>query len=120
MCFFVMGRKNGHTKDSSSPLLVLDLADVKSTHVFLGDVSVFPAVGKVEPRLGGSLPSTRKGLSRCGGERYAKAPSSSAVPTYKEIGCLDASPKVRLLTLRVLGPWGGHGSLKAVASLLLA
>ena len=119
MCFFVMGRKNGHTKDSSAPLLVLDLADVKSTHVFLGDVSVFPAVGKIKPRLGGSLPSTRKGLSRCSGERYAKAPSSLAVPTYKEIGCPDASPKVRLLTLRVLGPWGGHGSLKAVASLLL-
>lgn len=45
----------------------------------MGDVSVFPAVGKVEPRLGGSLPSARKGLSRCGGERYAKAPPSSAV-----------------------------------------
>ena len=36
------------------PLLVLDLADVKSTCVFLGDVSVFPAVGKVEPRLVGA------------------------------------------------------------------
>lgn len=79
MCFFVMGRKNGHIKDSSSPLLGLDLADVKSTRVFLGDVRVFPAVGKVEPCLGGSLPSARKGLSRCGGERYARASSSSAV-----------------------------------------
>lgn len=45
----------------------------------MGDVRVFPAVGKVEPCLGGSLPSSRKGLSRCGGERYAKASSSSAV-----------------------------------------